>query len=340
MNAMPDVMALTLSLAALYYFSQYFKRDSMSFLAFGLVFTILCGLIKFQFLIVPLSSIAFMQFKKTQVIAIGLGLLVTIIPIVFWYSYALELTQLNNLKEFGLWIKPISLQSKIETFKWNLISDFPELILGWPLTVLLLMVLNKMQLKQALAIQVMIGLIGFALFYVLAIERMRQHSYYFMSLLPFLILAVLGLFRNSAYKFNLLILFCCLNFVWSFIRIIPSRWTDGGQGIPKEFKSISQRMALTKALSNQKISLVGADVSGCIFFYFTNTKGYSFENFDELIEPRTDGQLLLKMRQKGLGQILINRTVYLDHELLKLNHIKRIQRIGNFEVWAFTDTLK
>jgi hypothetical protein len=333
MNAMPDLLALTLSLLSLYYLTIYFKKEQLLFMGIGLVLAAAAGLIKFQFLIIPLSSIVYIRLTKNNLVAIVLGAAIVISVVFLWYFYAIELTKLNNLREFGLWIKSITFEEKIKTIKSNLISDFPELIFGWPLFILFLFLLKKIGFKGQIKHQIIIGFLGFLVFYMIAIERMQHHSYYFIALLPFLVLSILNSYRASGLKFNLLILICGLNFIWSFTRIVPSRWADGGKGIPEEFKNTAQRNLLTKEMKSSKISLVGPDVSGCVFFYFTNTKGYSINKFDELFKERKHGSELNAMLESGLDKILIYKTDSTDRLMASIKAKKLIDRVGDFEIW-------
>jgi hypothetical protein len=338
MNAMPDIMALTFALLALYFLTSYFKNEQLFIFALGIVFSALAGLIKFQFLLIPLSSIVYLRYNKKNIILsfIGAGLVASAVTV--WYFYAIELTKLNNLREYGLWIKSISLAAKIETVKGNLISDLPELLVGWPLFILFILLMKQIRFKDQINQQILIGFIGFLLFYIIAIERMQHHSYYFIVLLPFLVLSILNSFRSSGIEFKLLILLCGLNFIWSFVRIIPSRWSDGGKGIPEEFKNREQRSLLISEMGSSKLSLIGPDVSGCIFFYFTNAKGYSFDNFDELFIDRIQGSEIDNMLTSGIDRILIYKSESNATKMELIKNKELINRIGDFEIWALNRT--
>lgn len=334
MNAMPDIMALTLAMLSLYFLTYYFKKEKLLFFVLGIVFSALAGLIKFQFLIIPLSSIVYLRLNKRNFIFALLGAITVISIVMLWYFYAIELTKLNNLREFGLWIKSITVNEKLETLKGNLISDLPELLLGWPLFILFIILSKQFGIKGQIKHQIIIGFLGFLIFYIIAIERMHHHSYYFIALLPFLVLSILNSYKASGLQFKLLILFCGLNFFWSFARIIPSRWKDGGQGIPVEFKNKEQRELLASKMKTSKISLVGPDVSGCVFFYFTGTKGYSFNKFDEIFEERKQGSEFDQMLSSGLDKILIYKSDAIDRRLNLIKNKKLVDRVGNFEIWS------
>ena len=109
---------------------------------------------------------------------------------------------------------------------------------------------------------------------------------------------------------------------------------EGGKGIPEEFKNTEKRNSIIKSMESSKICLVGPDVSGCVFFYFTNTKGYSFNNFDEIFEERKQGAEFDNMLKSGLDRILIYRPEIKDNKLALIKNKKLINRVGNFEIWA------
>jgi hypothetical protein len=83
-----------------------------------------------------------------------------------------------------------------------------------------------------------------------------------------------------------------------------------------------------------KISLVGPDVSGCVFFYITDTKGYSFNKFDEIFEERKQGSEFDQMLSSGLDKILIYKSDSTDRGMDLIMNKKLIDRVGNFEIWC------
>ena len=87
-------------------------------------------------------------------------------------------------------------------------------------------------------------------------------------------------------------------------------------------------------MKSAKISLVGPDVSGCIFFYFINANGYSFDNFDELIEKKENINQFDEMRLNGVDRILINRAVSNSENFKSIQGKRLIDRVGNFEIWT------
>lgn len=335
-NAMPDILALSLSLFSLYFFLGYFNYGGMKFLVPALLFSIAGGLIKFQFLIIPFASIAFMELNKKQIITTLIVIFVAIIPILCWYLYALNLTKLNNLREFGLWIQPISLEQKFNTVFNNLFSDLPELLLGWPLYIsfivfFLLRVrqwgLNRDTLFLAL------WLAGFALFYIVAIERMMHHSYYFMSVIPVMIIIFIKSVPRQKSLRPILVSVVVLNFIWAIVRIVPSRWTEDKMNIPSTFINKEMRSRLQASLPEGAKCVVGPDVSGCIYFYFMNTKGYSFERPEELLQLKNEGTYIEMMRKDGVKFLVCNQYERMLPILEKINGLRLKTTVGEFQVW-------
>jgi uncharacterized membrane protein (UPF0136 family) len=334
-NAMPDILALTLSLFSLYFFLSYLQDKQAIWVIPAILFGLLGGLVKFQFLIIPFASIAFIRFNLRQIITAVVAVICIAVPIVLWYRHALELTNVNNLREFGLWIQPISLQEKLDTFYMNLISDLPELLMGWPVFVcfVIVMVFNftKTEMDRERVV-IWLWALGFIVFYIIAIERMRHHSYYFISLIPLFIIVLIRYIKHQEHSRLILIWILALNFTWSCLRIIPTRWTLN-TSVPVEFLNKDMRMQLQKSIPAKARCVVGPDISGCVYFYFTDTKGYSFADPSELLEIKAEGPYFEVMRSHGVKYLICNEKERMDPVLKQLPGIRLKSTIGEFQVW-------
>jgi len=335
-NAMPDILALCFSLFALHFFLSYFLRAHAGFLFPAILFAVLGGLIKFQFLIIPASSIAYIHFNRKQLFYAFVSIIFIVLPIFCWYSYAIQLTQVHNLKEFGLWIQPITWLQKWQTLWNNLISDLPELLLGWPLFVFLIVFISlniKSFNRSRDQVFLWLWLLGFIVFYCVAIERMMHHSYYFMAIIPACMIVCARCIQNQKQFKTILVSLVLLNFMWSFARIIPSRWAENKMNVPSTFLDKNLRQELTSAIPEGASCVVGPDVSGCIYFYFTNTKGFSFERPDELLQMKVDGQYFEVMRHYGVKYLICNQGERMRPVLEKLDKIRLKNTIGDFQIW-------
>ena len=337
-NAMPDILALSSALFSLYFCLRCFAKDRLTDAIISVFFAIVCGLIKFQFLIIPFSALAFMPLNKRSLRFTLPAAFFTLLSVFLWYRYALQLTERSNLREYGLWIKAVDMKTALHTVLGNLSSDLPELLAGWPMFLALCVLLFKAYrhlLKGRFGLMLLIWCSGFTLFYIVAIERMQHHSYYFMALIPVFVLASVRLFESRKIPFIWILTLCALNFIWSFARIVPSRWQAGHQGIPVEFTNPEQRSALTLAVPYGERCLVGPDISGCIYFYFTHSKGYSFAKPDELMQEIKRNQSRLQHPGKNLGfrYLMIKTDGNMAKAIKQIQNKRLIKRVGTFEVW-------
>lgn len=335
-NAMPDIMALMFALSALCFLHDFYKKNNTNFIIPAVLACICAGLIKFQFLAIPLVAIVWIQRKRDHILFTGIASALVIGVVVKWYLYALELTKQSNLKEFGLWIKPINKNELLKTLETNLLSDLPELLSGWPIFITLIL-LSLLKIKQiewnASTKLILVWFLGFIGFYAVAIERMHHHSYYFMMLLPLVIIVLMYLVQAVKLQIGLLVLLCIFNFTWAFVRIIPSRWTKEKMGIPIEFIDKNQRQAIVNSTSKNILTAIGPDISGCIYFYFTETKGYSFEKADELLEIKNGKPYIEQMREAGCKQLIIRKDSATNEVVRKIENKILIKTQGEFEVW-------
>lgn len=335
-NAMPDILALTLSLISLNLYISHSKTGKISNLTGAVILGCLSGMVKFQFLIIPLASLAFYHWKNRKIIHVLISYILILIPVYLWYQYAIELTRKSNLKEFGLWIKPISTEEKLQTFWSNLSSDFPEMIIGWPLAILLIYLFVKFIIAKKYEPNLFIILwgLGFIIFYMVAIERMMHHSYYFMALIPLIVFVTIKLSHKHLNSHKWLLFVLIANFAWSFIRIIPSRWTDTKMGIPAEFKDKTMLDAIRKSIPKGVKCLVGPDVSGCIYFYFTDTEGYSFEDPNELLSVKAEGRFIEILEKNGVKYMITSHNDVMTPIVSKLKgwHLK--EEHGAFKIWT------
>lgn len=331
-NAMPDTMAICTSAWSALYFLKHLKTDNKRFFSMSLLFGIVSGLIKFQFLILPFAFFFFewknKKFWKNKVAFFVMSL----IPVVIWYLYALEQTQLNNLKEFGLWIKDIPLSQKLKTVFDNVVSDMPEKLIGWPLTVFLVyqLLFNKTKTSALLKPVYWFWLIQFVVFYVVAIERMQNHSYYFMTLLPLFVFVTLKKVGNPKRTHQILFWVFLLNMTWAIVRIVPSRWTNEKMQIPEDFKRMSFRDSIQEMIPKGKQILIGPDVSGCIYFYYTNTKGYSFASSQEFEEK--GAEFLQYLKTQGIDYLLYENKESMRELVSKESSLVEIKSVGNFRI--------
>jgi hypothetical protein len=69
--------------------------------------------------------------------------------------------------------------------------------------------------------------------------------------------------------------------VWAWIRIAPNNWTPGNYKVPEEFVDSKQAALLRVNNDTSERWIVGPDVSGCVYFYYTGTKGFPWDTAAE-----------------------------------------------------------
>lgn len=336
-NAMPDIYALALAILAAVSIVLDSKDRQLKYSLSAVILATLGGLIKFQFLIIPFAFFSFYQRDRSHFIRMSIMAVAIVAPVVVWYRHAIALTQLNNLKEFGLWIKPISGAQKWLTIQSNLVSDLPELLLGYPLLLglVITIIYRKFTFKRTpLFYSLLLWALGFTVFYIVAIERMQHHSYYFMALLPmFIIVLAKGLSGHAKANVSMYLI-VALNMVWAGLRIIPSRWVESKRQIPHEFTEASTLEKIRACIPKGSKCLVGPDKSGCIYFYFTDTEGYSFEDPQELLSVKAEGPLMDIIYQSGVRYVICDHTEAMEAVMKHLPEWREYRAIGAFKIWT------
>jgi len=338
-NAMPDIYALGLGFLSAYYIQKFRLNNRINWLIISAILAALGGMIKFQFLIIPLSFYAVFEWSNWNIKKTLLAhFIISTVPVILWYLHAIELTATSNLKEFGLWIKPITAKEKLHTIYTNIVSDSPELLIGYPLLVFLVFIIVKytkhIRFKSEFSYLIVLWVLGFACFYYVAIERMQHHSYYFMVLLPISILVVVKLANKNHNISKWLPMVVIINLIWAGVRIIPSRWVENAYQVPQELIDINQLSQLRGCIPRGSKSLVGPDKSGCIYFYYLQTKGYSFEDYREINSMKVEGAFMDIIKRHGVRYIISNQGEAFEQLMLVHSEWREIKAVGAFKIWT------
>jgi hypothetical protein len=168
---------------------------------------------------------------------------------------------------------------------------------------------------------------------LVAIERFKHHSYYFISLIPFLIFAAIQLIKTQKQIIKLASIILLLQMGWSMARIIPSRWTENKWQLPMEFVNTKTLGQLRSSIPENSKVVIGSDLSGCVYFYFTQTKGYSFEHIEELTAFKNGIPYFETMRRDNVKYLIVNEENTDLNKVNSLQGIKLYNKIGNFSVW-------
>lgn len=347
LNALPDILALTCYTAGLLWFVRWRAAPRPGLLAASLGAITLAGLTKLQFLVAGFPIAVFVMrdvlqrrytgAQLTQLL--GYAVVAVGVPLA-WYAYAIELIHTSGLADFGLEIRSApDLAAGLVILKRNLLSDWPELLLGYGALLLLLLALWRL-LRRPPVRHPWFGpglawALGLGAYYLLELRQMEGHTYYMLPLLPFLLLlAAWGAAWLRPRAAPLLLVLLLVQPVWAFARVGWGRWLHSSPGVAPELFDPVSRAALEAATPPGALCVVGPDESGCKEFYFLHKKGFGFEWPGQLAQPMPTGQpYLADCVAKGARYLYTDDAAALRAPGLQPYVGRQLAQIGAFGVW-------
>lgn len=293
-SALPDILALTASVAALYYFYrliQNFKWPNLLALA---CFLSLAGLTKIQYLLVgtPMLVITIMKVVKgdwelREILAIGLAGVVPISLTIWWYTYAINLRKQSGLEDFGLEVRYVSdINETLVILKENLLEIFPELVVGYAALIgFIYFVFTTRSIRRPFSKNMLpytFWLMLFLIYHLLELQQMKDHVYYMYPYFPLVLLVTaIGIEKLVQRKSAWLYVFILLMPIAAFFRVFH-HWTNTP---PEQYAGLYEidSQEFRSIIPADALAIVGPDQSGCVYHYFTHTKGFTFEDQNQLI---------------------------------------------------------
>ncbi|HSZ72993.1 MAG TPA: hypothetical protein VK750_09980 [Cytophagaceae bacterium] len=288
-TALPDVLALSASIASLYYFFRWDENKKSLLLFFSLCFAILAGLTKIQYLAIgfPMVVIVFFRWRQKKYSSWDIFLLIsfaffTLCFSMAWYIYAYKLIKSSGLHDFGIELRPAkSFLKGLKILGENIYSHFPEQLLSFPNLIPLFVVIIWFWKTKNVLVERMwwIGawVLGLLAYHLIELRQMEVHLYYMFPYLPlvFLLLAKgYGILLEKNKRLLVLLILISLPiiaFAGTFHHFLNEQ-----KNIPRDFYNPKQRAAIDACIPDNALTIVGPDPSGCIYHYFTHTKGWSF----------------------------------------------------------------
>jgi len=348
-NALPDILALSLSFMSLYFFSGWMKNLNRLDFICSMFFVGLAGLVKIQYLMVGGFMLGIVIYfyqtnnklkLKDQFSLLFIGGTLPVFVTLWWYIYAAGLIKSSGLYDFGIEFRPAeSFNDALSILNRNLISDWPELVFGYANTLVVLIAIFFLITKRFKHSEYALGFILLSVLYIayhlIELRQMQVHQYY---MLPSLIIlggliafASKRLLNTKFYWILLLVLFA--QPVLASIRIIPARWAKTDLGIPGEFSNSDSRIKLSNAIPDTVSVIAGPDVSGCIYLYFLHKKGFGYEYEGQLSTKISDQEILLQQYiQRGARYLYTNNENTLKDILLIPFYDKEVIQEGNFHL--------
>ncbi len=345
-NALPDILSLTAIAGSLCVSALFVNLKRNWYLWCSMFLLLLAGLTKMQFLMAGTVWV-YIYFRGSRLnvttcqrISIVVSGITVITLTLSWYIYAMNLIKSSGLNEVGLEFRPVdSLSAGLTTIVHNLVSDIPELLIGYGSLVFVLAgIYCQLKFKKCnnyYVIPFLGWLLLFIAYYLIELAQMDEHNYYLLPLLPLLVLlaAAGGKFIHSKYNW-LFILLLVAQPVLSSIRIIPSRWITAidHDEVPKEFLDNNSRKRLVEAGGNSLVIVLG-DQSNCIWFYFLEKKGFSVHSENDMLKKHADKALLKKWIEEDGVQVMYAKNFDLDKNAeLKTYFKKLLLKEGEFSV--------
>ncbi len=348
--ALPDILALAASVWGLYLFIKWFEKGKNTDWVLSLCCITLAGLTKIQFLAVGffIAVYVWMYFKRYtpehtlkkffQLLAFTL---VSVGFTLSWYIYSVRMIEESGLSDFGIRFNPVKdWESGMNTLTKNLISDLPELLMNYGSFALLLIgvfiFLKKNAWKSKWFLPMLAWTLALLAYHIIELGQMDVHTYYMMPYLPVLFLAsaygAKQLESRRIYRI-LLIVLLLEQPIHAYARIVPARWNNNDTRVPPELYQEESRKELMQSSKPGELSIVGPDISGCIYFYFLEKKGFGFADKSDLLDRINDKTLIESYIERGAKNLYTNdSTVWKDAAINKYLSDTYTQ-VGNFRVY-------
>lgn len=337
-NAVPDIMALCCMLWGWYAALRWLQSFSWKPIFCATALLALAGMIKLQFLMAGLPiAIGFFVHterpRKAWLQSVIMGIFVAGLSL-SWYAYAAYLVKTYGLHEFVHAMRHArSWGEALDILGKNLFSDIPETWVGYTFLPFLLFGIYKSKAIWRKYLPVMAYGVGCLLFYFPVQYQFIHHGYYaivFMPLMAFVVARGAGVVMQT--RFAPWVLILAFSPVWAWIRIAPNNWTPGNLKVPDEFVNPKQAALLRQNNDTTERWIIGPDVSGCVYCYYTGAKGFPW---DTTIETRI---MLSQYHDRGaVGYVTDCPELLIDSNLnyapsYKLKLEKKVGNIGWYRI--------
>jgi len=342
-NPLPDILALSASTWALYFYVKFQEHKTWQNILFCTLFATLAGLTKIQYLAIGffMVTVFFMNIRRysmSDILKLGIFGITTVGVSLLWYKYAVYLIRTSGLFDFGIEIRPAKDWKLIrEILEQNIISDLPELLLGFTSFVFFvygLLYIKKVAQHKAYFIPVLVWSMALLLYHFIELSQMKYHQYYMMPYMPILaLIAGFGMQKMLEHRKKSVKYFSYLCFylvpVIAVIRIYPARWVTTDHHLPEELYNANTRVELQKIVPDKELCLVGPDGSGAIFLYALHKKGHTILQCNDILSDFE--------RYKSHIQYLYwyEKECKLPDIILK--ELTLIHKTGQFSVYKITD---
>ena len=280
-NPNPDIFALCLSIWSVnFYFTYLSKKKKSPFMLFVLLL-MLSALVKLPYILFGAISIPQLlerlkTKRYTEFLLILLGCLILFLPVILWYSKAIQTWQTNELAA-GIFKNTKSWVKLLDYFQFHLISSVPELITNYASTTFLVFGIYLAFKHKVLTLykEWLFVFVFFAAYFLYELNMIEKvHDYYLMPFVPLLFLVVAyglkGFYERGYKKFIYLVLVVVPLTAW--LRI-DGRWNKENPGFNPDY--LNQTSELKRAIPKDSLCIIDHDQSKFIALYYLKRYGFS-----------------------------------------------------------------
>lgn len=338
-NAVPDVLALTAMVWGWLGLRKWILSPKQPFVLWASTLALaLAGMVKMQFLVVafPVAALFFRNGWKPIPLKVWLQMtaaaLAILLPTLWWYGYARELTARYGLHEFVHAMRHAqSIAQALGILAQTFWSTLPETWAGYG-SLLWLVLSWKYPKNRGLKNEWGAYALGCLLFYFAVQYQFIHHGYYGFIFIPALaIFAGFGAMYLQQLtwgpKANLLLVFAVP--ILAYIRVVPANWSERNYRIPQEFISAENRDSFKQWAPPNGTAIVGPDQTGCVFLYYLRIKGFNLHQLQEWegAEGRAQWQ---DKRERGLQYLVTHQPKNIPNYVRATLEPKPIHRKGEF----------
>ncbi len=334
---MSDVPMLAGILMSLYYWEKWRVTKNRFHLFLSVFGLFIAALLKiYAFFILLYFAYTLWQDRKQIWYAIALNF-ISIVLVSWWYLYIIHIDNVSRLPDFPLPPPfPTDPQQLFHILKKVLLQWLPEMVVSYPQFILLifgLIGLGEFR-KQHRILNPFFLLFSIGAFALLGktLERLEYHDYYFILILPVVLLVLLSgmqwlrtrieLKKSSGWSIVFLLLLITIPVVGSYRGL--SRCETGRASLSPDV--ISLESAIESTILPNDLVVVASDPSPCILLYFAHRKGWS-------IEEDIGRDKFVDMIKHG-AKYLISNSRALDNRTEIASHLTQIGERGIFRVYS------
>lgn len=285
MNPMPDNMALSCVIWALFFWIKYLKQNQIQTLIWSALFLSVSVAVKLPFIVFTVMYVSLL-FKPSVHPATKIKSLLIpmffLLPSLLWYIWVIQSWRGNGVVG-GILDNHESLLKLLDIFQFNLISTLPELLINYATVPLFLAGLyfayKQFNKQNAIHLSLLFILTGCILYFLFEMNMINKvHDYYLFPFMP-IIFIIISLGISSLLKISsplkwLIVLAFAISPLTAYLRS-HTRWNLYTPGFSHEY--LFYKKQLQQLIPAKEPVIVTGDDSRSIILYHLNRKGWCYD---------------------------------------------------------------